>query len=596
MRCSSGNNSSRCYRCRDMRHHRLVVTLLVAVVVATVVTAFSASTISIDRSISSARSSPLHRRHQYINTDRNRNRNRNANHHHHHFYNPHHHYKNQPLSSFSLLSAKPSPKTAFDLDAIEAFETQLDLLAATAASAPTKAVVEEETNDSNDEGGGRNSKKDIVSSAANDAATEDTKFIISSTLDGKRLDAVLVLLFREQQQQQQQQQRHVLTRSQCGSLIKHRTVFVNEVVVERKSYKVRTEDVVSVRANTITNPLPIDRIVPENIPLDIIYEDAEMIVLNKAAGMVVHPAAGNWNGTVVNALAYYLSKVSTKGCGNLVVQSSSSSSSAPSASKLLANHNTEEKKKEEEEDDDEYSSSLSSTSSSLLLLRPGIVHRLDKGTTGCLVVAKTRRAHTALSAAFAQRTVHKMYTAITIGNPTSEGTTIVINKPIGRHPMHRQKMRVVPNPNARNSKYKRLGMGRVPGLSTSSTGKSALSYVDTIATSDNNKLTLIQVRIETGRTHQIRVHLQDHNTPVYGDDIYGLTDWNRKLQKKYAISRPLLHAQRLELTHPITGTRMVFTAGMAEDMIRTAATIWPELPHERPDLLRSSATVLPQSN
>ncbi|KAL3924305.1 MAG: hypothetical protein SGARI_006056, partial [Bacillariaceae sp.] len=230
--------------------------------------------------------------------------------------------------------------------------------------------------------------------------------------------------------------------------------------------------------------------------------------------------------------------------------------------------------------------------------RPGIVHRLDKGTTGILVVAKTTQALTKLSEAFAQRTVKKTYLAITVGNP---GKRVTIDKPIGRHPIHRQRMRVVPDPHRKDSsgmtpqERKRLrmvtavvesrdpskaGSVTMPKQSLSQSGRRALSYVDTLAF--DSKLSLARVRIETGRTHQIRVHLQDRHTPIYGDDIYGIADWNKRLKKTLGIERPLLHAYRLELTHPITDEPMVFEAPMADDMQSLARNIWKEGPEELP--------------
>lgn len=123
------------------------------------------------------------------------------------------------------------------------------------------------------------------------------------------------------------------------------------------------------------------------------------------------------------------------------------------------------------------------------------------------------------------------------------------------------------------------GMG---GKSSAQLGRNALSFVDTLAF--DGKLSTVQVRIETGRTHQIRVHLQDRTTPIYGDDVYGLTDWNKRLAKSQGIQRPLLHAFRLELNHPDTGKKMIFRAPMADDMINVARGIWPEGREERPDL------------
>jgi 23S rRNA pseudouridine1911/1915/1917 synthase len=169
---------------------------------------------------------------------------------------------------------------------------------------------------------------------------------------------------------------------------------------------------------------------------------------------------------------------------------------------------------------------------------------------------------------------------MTVGNP---GKRVVIDKPIGRHPIHRQRMRVVPDPHRKDSS----GMApkdRIPSstspLPVSKTGRRALSYVDTLAF--DGKLSLVQVRIETGRTHQIRVHLQDRKTPIYGDDVYGIADWNKRLMKSHKIQRPLLHAYRLELEHPITGEPMAFEAPMAGDMSTLAKVLWREGPNKIP--------------
>eukprot|EP00536_Pseudo-nitzschia_multiseries_P008570 jgi/Psemu1/198448/e_gw1.219.59.1 len=325
---------------------------------------------------------------------------------------------------------------------------------------------------------------------------------VPKNLNGKRIDAVLSKLMTPE-----------LSRSACGNLVADGCVQIvtNEgtdddaVVLNRKSFKV--EAGMTLKVTLPKNERP-DEIIAENIPLNILYEDEHMIVINKSAGMVVHPAAGNWDGTVVNALAYYLANETTS-------------------------------------------------------LRPGIVHRLDKGTTGILIVSKTAEALAKLSEAFASRKVKKTYLAVTVGNP---GKRVRIDKPIGRHPIHRQRMRVVPDPHRKNSTMSSL----------SQSGRRALSFVDTLQF--DGKLSLVQVRIETGRTHQIRVHLQDRHTPIYGDDVYGISDWNKRLLKAHGIERPLLHAHRLEIDHPITGEHMTFVAPMAADMVSIAKGIWPDGP------------------
>ena len=168
-------------------------------------------------------------------------------------------------------------------------------------------------------------------------------------------------------------------------------------------------------------------------------------------------------------------------------------------------------------------------------MQPGILHRLDKGTTGVLVVAKSVTAHANILEAFATSPVKKSYLAITVGNP---GKRVEIKNRIGRHPIHRQRMRVVPDPHAvrKNSSQQRGLLTKERMMmtdiksSTARGGRITISYVDTIAF--DGKLSLAQVRIATGRTHQIQVHLQDRHTPIYGNSVYGLSDWNQQLPKK----------------------------------------------------------------
>ena len=405
------------------------------------------------------------------------------------------------------LWAKPPAKLSFDLASIEAFEATVD---------------NEEAADNNDDG-------DDKSLSVKDNGTQT--ITIPDELDGKRIDAALAAIMEPK-----------LSRSACGIMIADGCVHQIElkegknieVLLNRKSFKV--EGGMTLRITLAKKDAP-DEIVPQNIPLQILYEDEHMIVINKDAGMVVHPAAGNWDGTVVNALAYYLANDSLYGTGDFVGEN-------------------------DDENDDE--------NDEILKLRPGIVHRLDKGTTGILIVSKTKEALSKLSAAFAERKVKKTYLAVTVGNP---GKRVAIDKPIGRHPLHRQRMRVVPDPRRKNSSGGRVPRNKLP-TSPSQAGRRALSFVDTLQF--DGKLSLVKVRIETGRTHQIRVHLQDRHTPIYGDDVYGISDWNKRLLKAHGIQRPLLHAHRLEIDHPMTGEHMVFVAPMAPDMVSIAKGIWPD--------------------
>ena len=223
---------------------------------------------------------------------------------------------------------------------------------------------------------------------------------------------------------------------------------------------------------------PVD-IIPENIPLDILYEDDDLIALNKPAGLVVHPACGHSHGTLVNALLYHCPDL--KGIGG-------------------------EK-------------------------RPGIVHRLDMDTSGVMVVAKHERALQALVTTFSSHNLTKEYLAIVHGEPKPEGT---LDNLIGRSPYHRQKMAVVPV-----------------------NGRRAITHWKRLAKLPNG-LSRVLCRIETGRTHQIRVHMASCGTPIVGDVLYGKPALDHRLP--HPPTRQLLHAYHLELPHPITGERLSFTA------------------------------------
>jgi 23S rRNA pseudouridine1911/1915/1917 synthase len=409
---------------------------------------------------------------------------------------------------------------------------------------------------------------------------------ITSSLDGERIDAVLVDLLNKDTQDANTEAKIRISRSQCGVLISNQCVFVvspdeasdflatidsKQIVsispdlieqycspIERKSHNLEANSILvypsrqsllSPSAALLSNSIPPTEIIAQNIPLDILYEDECMIVLNKAAEMVVHPAAGNWDSTVVNALAYYLTNESPYGAGEYFAAGSENTS----------NSNDDHYGEEMNDDDDNMDDSVTN---SISMLRPGIVHRLDKGTTGVLVVAKTRTALAKLSESFANRRVKKQYLAVAIGHT---GEDKWIDKPIGRHPLHRQRMRVVPDA----SPSKQIRLTATPKKQ----GRPAQSYVQTLHY--DGKLSIVQVQIATGRTHQIRVHLQHNGTPIYGDDVYGFSDWNKALSSRRGITRPLLHAKRLEIEHPITGELMVFEAEPASDMKGVMNAILP---------------------
>lgn len=237
---------------------------------------------------------------------------------------------------------------------------------------------------------------------------------------------------------------------------------------------------------TIVVNLPEDEtldLIPEDIPLEIIYEDSDIVIINKAPNMVVHPAHGNYNGTLVNALLYHIKDLSTING----------------------------------------------------VIRPGIVHRLDKDTSGVIVVAKHDETHTTLSDMFKEKTLEKTYVCIAKGIFKDKSGRI--ETLIGRDPRDRKKMAVV-----------------------TENGKIAISNYEILDESKN--YSLVKVRIETGRTHQIRVHMKSLNHPILGDATYGnSTD---------GIDRQMLHAYRLKFTHPISKKEMVVTAPIPEDFKRAA--------------------------
>lgn len=243
----------------------------------------------------------------------------------------------------------------------------------------------------------------------------------------------------------------------------------------KANYKLKPEDVIEILIPD-TEELSVE---PENIPLDIIYEDKDIIVINKARGMVVHPADGNYTGTLVNALLFHC--------------------------KDLSDING--------------------------VKRPGIVHRIDKDTTGLLVVAKNNIAHNALAEQIKEHKVSRIYCALAEGSFQENAGTV--NAPIGRHPVDRKKMAV----NTKN-------------------GKSAVTHFTVIQRYRDT--TLVKCQLETGRTHQIRVHMAYIGHPIVGDPVYGRR--NPRGMKGQA-----LHAGELTLRHPVTGEEMTFTAPLPDD-------------------------------
>lgn len=263
------------------------------------------------------------------------------------------------------------------------------------------------------------------------------------------------------------------TRSHYKNLIEEGHVLVNSKKV-KAGYALKLNDVVSVE---MIPARPIETL-PQNIPLDIVYEDEDLAVINKPKGMVVHPANGNWDGTLVNALLYNI--------------------------KDLSGINGE--------------------------IRPGIVHRLDKDTSGLLVVAKNDFAHVALSKQIADKTCKRIYLALVIGNmPNDSG---VVANYLGRDPKNRLRYAVVDN----GGKYAETHY------------KVLTRYKD---------YSLVEFELKTGRTHQIRVHCKYLNHPIVGDDLYGG-------KSKFKTDGQMLHAYKLSFYHPRTNKYMEFEAQLPE--------------------------------
>ncbi|OFW42510.1 MAG: hypothetical protein A3J29_07045 [Acidobacteria bacterium RIFCSPLOWO2_12_FULL_67_14b] len=283
------------------------------------------------------------------------------------------------------------------------------------------------------------------------------------------------------------------SRSQIQRLIEHGHVSHSRLKQAKSNSEIREGDVIAV---DLPEPEP-SAMTPEDIPLEILYEDRDLVVVNKPAGMVVHPAAGNASGTLVNALLHHIKDLS--GIGG-------------------------EK-------------------------RPGIVHRLDKGTSGVMVVAKTDEAHQELSRQFHDREVEKEYVALAWGLVQQRKR---IEAAIGRDPKSRIKM-----------------------STRSSRARSAVTRVTWAR--DLHGVTLLRVAIATGRTHQIRVHLSAIGHPIVGDALYGGVHRRvpHPLRAVTKLTRPFLHAERLAFTHPRTKERMEFTAPIPADLEQVAYELAP---------------------
>lgn len=312
----------------------------------------------------------------------------------------------------------------------------------------------------------------------------DQTFVIGDDQDEMRLDKALVMLCPE----------HSRTRLQ--DLISNGDVLVDGKPSKQSSLRVKAGQVLS-----LSIPDPVEATPqPENIPLNIVYEDGDLLVINKPAGLVVHPGAGNWTGTLVNALLYH--------CGD----------------------------------------TLSGIGG---VIRPGIVHRLDRETSGLMVVAKSDAAHRGLSEQLADRSLSRTYLAVVWKIPAVKG---VIDKPIARHYSNRQRMHI-PAQGGREARthYKRVHVF-------------------------HESAAIVECDLESGRTHQIRVHMESIGHPLIGDPVYGLQKTGQQsLLKKagYAddvrdavlnFPRQALHARRIRFFHPLTDEDMAFESEIPEDL------------------------------
>lgn len=318
--------------------------------------------------------------------------------------------------------------------------------------------------------------------------TSDNEFtcIIEEAYHEQRLDKFLATKYQD------------FSRARLQALILQGAVTVNGKPLKTRSFKISEGDEVTIMIPEAVDDTPK----AENIPLDIVYEDDDLLVINKSADMVVHPAVGNLDGTLVNALLYHC-KDSLSGIGGVK--------------------------------------------------RPGIVHRLDKETSGLMVVAKNDMAHHGLSDQLKDRTLGRHYYALVWKVPRLiKGT---VNEPIGRHASNRLKMAIM-----------------------KSSGREAVTHY-LVQEEYGEMATLIECKLESGRTHQIRVHMQHMGHPVIGDPLYGLVRQEcTSLLKKADIEgeerdkvldypRQALHAWKIDFVHPATGDDMSFEADMPKDML-----------------------------
>lgn len=292
---------------------------------------------------------------------------------------------------------------------------------------------------------------------------ENVRFVVKEEEAGCRIDKLL------------SDRIDGFTRSHIQKLIEDGNVLVGEEET-KANYKVRVGDEISIMIPDLKEP----EILPENIPVKIVYEDEDMLVVDKAQGMVVHPAVGNYTGTLVNALLYH--------CGD-----------------SLSGINGEK--------------------------RPGILHRIDKDTSGLLMVAKSDRAHLALSQQIKEHSLTRAYKALVHGGFSADSGTV--DAPIGRHPVDRKKMAI-----------------------TDRGSKEAVTHYNVLERF--GKYTFIECILETGRTHQIRVHMSSKGHPIVGDKTYGVK------KEEFSLDGQLLHAYKIGFVHPISGEYMEFTSSLPD--------------------------------
>jgi 23S rRNA pseudouridine1911/1915/1917 synthase len=297
-------------------------------------------------------------------------------------------------------------------------------------------------------------------------------FSIDSFNEGKRLDLIV-------------SEKLNISRAKAQELIERGDVKVNNSL-KQKSYKLKADDFVEIFEDSLKINGETEKLIPQNIPIEVLYRDDYLVLVSKPAGMVVYPCIGHKEGTLLNALAYHFKKLATVG--------------AP--------------------------------------LRPGVVHRLDKDTSGVIVIAIDDKAYYGLVEMFKKRQVKKEYLAIVYGELKGSGT---ITLPIGRAENNRKKM---------STKAKRA--------------KEAITEWQVLENFKN--YTFVKVKIITGRTHQIRVHFSAIGHPLLGDRTYGRKTHIEKENKKISVPRQMLHAWRIEFKHPVTGEDMKFESALPQDM------------------------------